>query len=141
MARIKSATTTTTTKAFLDTALLVLFWFWLLGQILWHESSVKEVFMGQAKLQLQTSQEDTEMVPVAVCPSLWSSGRTERSGWDRVCLAQPWCLWNAGAKQNLSGGALLLPIKVINSVQWSKSWSFNSKNLAKNSPAPQRLFS
>lgn len=30
--------------------------------------------MGQPKPQLETSEEDTEMVSVTLCPSLWSSG-------------------------------------------------------------------
>lgn len=70
----------------LDTALLLLSWLWLQGQILWHESSVKNVFpelMGQAKLQLETPQEDTEMVSVTLCPSLWSTGEDKEE-----CLGQ-----------------------------------------------------
>lgn len=74
----------------LDTALLILLWFWLQGQILWHESSVKKVLpelKGQAKLQLETSQGDTEMVSVTVCPSLWSTGedKEERLGQGVPC--------------------------------------------------------
>lgn len=104
----------------LDTALLLLSWFWLQGQILWHESTVKKVLpelTGQAKLQPETSQEDRDDTCDFVFHPCGTLRRTKRSSWDKVCLAQPCCLWNVGSKQKLLGGALLLPMKVINSVR------------------------